>query len=195
MLDIDLQTWLEDLASRPLPGGVAAAAMAAAMGAALIVKAGRVTLRRQAMAEGDQAPILDVVELADGIRVALPRLAGEDARAYRAYLASGGTTATNGRVADVAAWAAATETPLRIAETCQRLLGRLPVLGGSCWPGVCADFEIARWLLEAGLRAGLLAAETNLPAGGESARAQEFQSRLADLKRLAPVQPGEEVGP
>ena len=55
------------------------------MGAALIVKAGRVTLRRQALDSADQSFLRETVDWPNALRLEFLRLANEDARAYRAF--------------------------------------------------------------------------------------------------------------
>ena len=57
----DLNVWLDGMAGAALPGGVAAGALAGAMGAALIAKAGRVSMRHST----PEAAVADMVAIAE----------------------------------------------------------------------------------------------------------------------------------
>jgi formiminotetrahydrofolate cyclodeaminase len=144
----DLDVWLNDMAGAALPGGVAAGALAGAMGAALIAKAGRVSLRHGT----PQAAVADMVALADEGRRELAHLVQADVDAYRKVL----------QQRSVATWLAATGVPLQVAEISHRMLGQLDHLCQGCWPGVAVDLEIGIDLLKAARAAGLRAARENL---------------------------------
>lgn len=180
--------WLHNLNTKPLPGGVSAAAMASAMGAALIAKALRASLKRQELGIDEQAAMLTTLELANQQQQALVNLAEADEEAYRAVLK---TRVSKARARDEAdpseseVWRTATETPICVAEACRLLLGHLPALQELCWPVVKPDLDIARWLLEAGLRAGILAAESNLRACACDPDLAPLQSRIDALKPFA----------
>ena len=169
----DLEGWLHNLSARPLPGSVSAAAVAAAMGAALIAKAARVTLRRQAMTPADRAAMQAVLDLARDQQPILLRLADADERAYRTVLRA--------RAPSPAAWREATEVPIRLAEACRSLLRPLPGVLDPCWPAVRPDLEIGSWFLEVAVRAGRLAAEINLRAWGEDPAAGPLRARVDAL--------------
>jgi formiminotetrahydrofolate cyclodeaminase len=158
----DLEAWLDDLSAKPLPGGVAAAAVAAAMGSALMAKAARVTLRQQRRPNAGRTALEAVLDLAQARRAELLELATADEQAYRAVLEPSGA-------ADEA-WRAATEVPIRVAEACHSLLDQMPAILGLCWPPVRTDLEIGGWLLEIGARAGVAAAESNVRSWGDRVR-------------------------
>ncbi|HNT06435.1 MAG TPA: cyclodeaminase/cyclohydrolase family protein [Anaerolineae bacterium] len=177
----DLYSWVESMANEPLPGGVAAGALAAAMGAALVAKAARVTLRRQQMSDPDRARVTAVLARSQTQRTELIALAAADEQAYQAVLN------TRQLAVDDAgrrqAWLAATEVPLRLAEACQVILGDAAEICAFCWPVVCSDFEIGRWLLEAAQQTGVLAAESNLAMRAHEPEGQALQARLQNLCR------------
>jgi hypothetical protein len=106
----DFDVWLHNLATKPLPGGVSAAALAAAMGAALVAKAVRISLRRQDVGEKDRTDLHAVLDLARYQQVLLS-LAEADERAYRAVLAS--QAHKHGHPARDDAWYEATSVPVR----------------------------------------------------------------------------------
>jgi len=175
----DLETWLNEMSARPLPGGVAAAAVAAAMGVALIAKALRVTLNRQQPAASDRAVLVETLNLTQAQHVALFHQADTDVEAYRAVLDTRSLAASD--PARRRAWRSATEVPIAVAEACRLVLDRLPGVVPHCWSGVCVDFEIGSQLLQAGMRAGVLAAEANLSLGGAAVDGGLFRVRLEAL--------------
>lgn len=176
----DFSSWLNDLSGKPLPGAVAAAAVSAAMGAALIAKATRITLQRQKMDSATGGALQALWELADHQQAMLIDLADADERAYRAVLDA--KSLPESEPARVAAWLQATETPVRLAETCHALLESAYPLLNICWPAVCPDPEIGVWLLETGLRAGLAAAEDNVRCCTDTPQTRALQGRIDALK-------------
>ena len=168
--------WLEDLANRALPGGMAAAAIAAAMGAALVTKVAGVALHRQPLSPAEQQRLEDLVDLVQESMDQFQQLAGEDERAYRQVLQTRVLPIDNAERR--LAWHEATEVPLRVAELCHDLLPRLDLLADRCWPAVVTDLRIGRRLLAAGLESGLDAAEENLRTWAEDDDAQGFRARI-----------------
>lgn len=176
----NLETWINDMSTRPLPGGVAAAAVAAAMGAALIAKALRISLDRESYGAGERETLAAVLDLGREQQAALLRLAADDVQAYRAVIATRSLPAAD--PARVQAWRTATEVPMALAEACHRLLERLAAVVCQCWPGVCIDYQIGGELLRAGARAGLLAAEDNLDNWDTSPRTGPLRARVNALR-------------
>jgi methenyltetrahydrofolate cyclohydrolase len=177
----EFDVWLKDMSTKPVPGGVAAAAVAAAMGAALIAKAVRVTLRRQAGAEAERTGLHAALDLAHKQAATLLDLASADEQAYRAVLDLRQQIPASSQGHQT--WQAATEVPIRVAEACRLLLARLPWLAGICWPAVYPDLKTGGWLLEAGMRAGLISAECNLRACGDTTQARSLHARIDGLKK------------
>ncbi len=176
----DFEGWLARVADQPLPGGVAAAARAAAMGSALIVKVARLTLARQFLSDSERDRLKVTLGLARTCQTELVGLAGADEGAYRAVLDTQGLPA--GAPARRQAWQMATEVPVQVAETCAVLLDRLPDLSSVCWPAVHIDLQIGGWLLETGLRGGLQAAASNLGTWGDGTAAQALRDRIMALQ-------------
>ncbi|MCL7455167.1 MAG: cyclodeaminase/cyclohydrolase family protein [Anaerolineae bacterium] len=172
--------WLEDLADRALPGGVAAAAVAAAIGAALVMKVAQTTLRRRSLPAPDRRQMQDLVDLVPESRQELLHLAEADEQAYRRVLQTRNLSA--GVAERRQAWRGATEVPLRVAEACQALLLRMDRLSDTCWPAVVTDLRVGRRLLAAGLESGLEAAEENLRAWGVDPDALPLRARLDRLR-------------
>jgi formiminotetrahydrofolate cyclodeaminase len=176
----EFSIWLKDLSTKPLPGAVAAAALAAALGAGLVAKAARVTLHRGAVNGATRTLLQEVIELADQQQDALVRLAEADVRAYHAVLEAKSGSAPPPVQRE--AWLQATEMPILIAEACQSLVEHASLWLDDCWPAMCADLNIGLWLLETGIRAGLEAAESNIGFSGEPAAAESLQLRIDALK-------------
>lgn len=166
---------MQDVAAQPMPGGVAAAAMAAAIGAALITKSTRVTLQRRTMVSSEQAELQALLDQAQAQQISLVRLAGEDEHAYRGVLDTQAPSAETSARRD--ARQKAIEVPIRIAEACRSLLSSLSCLTHICWPAVKHELQTGTWLLEVGLRASVLAAETNLRAWGDDRELLYLQAR------------------
>lgn len=82
----DLEAWLDEMVDAPLPGGLAAAAVAAALGAALVAKVGRIVLARPGLPAGVRAAVEPLAALAQAERRGLLALAAADVEAYRAVL-------------------------------------------------------------------------------------------------------------
>lgn len=176
----DLETWLQDMVARPVPGGVAAAAVAAAMGAALLAKVTRISMERQSLTSDDRANLEAALGLAQAQRVELMRLAGADEAAYQTVLDT--RLLAPQALARRQAWRAAAESPVRIAEACRTLLDSLSGVSDLCWQDVRADLYACGGLLEASVRICVLAAESNLRAGEVGSEARPLQARIDALR-------------
>jgi formiminotetrahydrofolate cyclodeaminase len=172
----DLETWLQEMVARPVPGGVSAAAVAGAMGAALLAKAARTTMERRSLARVDGENLEAAFGLAQVQSVELLRLASADEAAYRMVLDT--QSLASQALARRQAWRAAAESPLRIAEVCRALLDSLSGILDLCWQDVRADLHAGGWLLEASVSICLLAAESNLRAGEVASGAGPLQDRI-----------------
>ena len=128
------------------------------MGAALVVKSLRITMERADLGGKDLAQVQAVLDLAREWVPVLMHLADADERAYEKVLAR---QAGGDAPALSAARREATEVPVQLAETCQKLLTRMSGTRDLCMPLVRADYDTGGWLLEAGLRTGTLIAGVN----------------------------------
>ena len=172
--------WFTRLATEPLPGGVAAAALAAAMGAALVAKVSRLSLKRGEIADSDRDLWRVALIVSQKLQAHLRTLAKGDEVAYCAVLKTKALP-VQARTRKQA-WQLATDIPIQVAETCHQLLHEIPGLLSVCQLGLRVDLQIGCWLLANGLEAGLLAAEANLQAWGDAAEAQPFRARMEALQ-------------
>jgi formiminotetrahydrofolate cyclodeaminase len=179
-MERNFESWFDRLATKSLPGGVAAAAVAASMGSALVVKVCQLTLAQSALSDQVRGMVESVRALAEQQGVVMMDLAGEDERAYQAVLDSRRLPASSLKRRQ--SWQKATEIPLQLAEGCWDLLERLPALFGVCLPAATVDLKVGCWLLEVGLRAGLEAVESNLDRWPDEAEAISFRSRARSLR-------------
>jgi formiminotetrahydrofolate cyclodeaminase len=168
ILDLTVRDLLEALgSSEPTPGGGAAAALAGALGAALVQMTANLTLGRPRWAEvQDQARAVE--ERAAGLRARLEQLADADAQAYGSVNAAYRLPRdTDGRRASRTAaiqqaLAGAAAVPLDVAQTCAALLSvceaAAPVLNSA----VISDVMVGALLGRAGLEAAAVNVEVNL---------------------------------
>lgn len=163
-----IQGFLDDLAAgTPTPGGGAAAALAGAMGAALVSMVANLTLGRPKFAEVEPTMRQVVIE-SERIRGRLTELADEDARAYaqvaaayRQPRASAGERAA--RVAAIQqALAGAIQPPLEAMELCRSLFALCLQVAAHGNPNVVSDAGVAAELAAAGTRGSILNIQVNL---------------------------------
>ena len=119
-----LDGWIDELAGgSPVPGGGSAAALAGALGAALVAMVARLTIGRKAYADA-QARATEILAEADRLRGELRRLVDEDAVAYtavsRAYKISKDDPMRSRAVDDALVGAA--RTPAEVAKRAARVL-------------------------------------------------------------------------
>lgn len=188
LTDLPVHAFLERLGSSdPVPGGGSAAALAAAMGAALVAMVAELTIGRPAYA-GHEDVVRKLRFDALDHRIELLALAQQDADAYdlvvrarRMPKESEAEAAARG-TALAAAMAQAARIPLRVAVVAAEVLDlaeRIAPIGNR---NAVSDAGVAAQLAAAGLRGALLNVRINLPylAEDEPLRA----SAPAEIARL-----------
>jgi formiminotetrahydrofolate cyclodeaminase len=188
LTDLSVHAFLERLGSSdPVPGGGSAAALAAAMGAALVAMVAELTIGRPAYAEHEETIRkirFDAIER----RTELLDLAQQDADAYdvvvRARHLPKETDEEKAARAEAlqAAMLEAARIPLRAAVVASEVLDlaeRIAPIGNR---NAASDAGVAAQLAAAGLRGALLNVRINLPylADGEPMRA----TAPAEISRL-----------
>ena len=194
LTDLTVRRLVERLAtSDPVPGGGSAAALAGAMGAALVRMVVELTVGRPA-AEGHAEELTDIGVAASGWQSELLNLAELDASAYDAVvrarrLPRDSDLHKQARETQVAAAVReATRAPLATARVANEVLGlaeRLAPIGNR---NAISDVGVASLLAVAAIRGAAMNVEINLPSLPEDdplrpeARAA-LGSQLADLDR------------
>ena len=176
------------LASRePIPGGGSAAAMAGAIGAALVAMVAELTIGRPDAAAHEPA-LRELRDDAVAHRDLLQRLAEQDAAAYEAVVTArrlpretdderAARSAQLGR-----AMVAAAEVPLRTAEVAAEVLDlahRIAPIGN---PNAVSDAGVGAQLASASVRGAILNVRINLPYLPADAPLRE--TAAADVERL-----------
>ncbi|WP_020574333.1 cyclodeaminase/cyclohydrolase family protein [Actinopolymorpha alba] len=168
MYDETLGTWLDQLgSSAPAPGGGAAAAMNAAIGAALISMVANLTIGKAAYAAHEEHAT-NVRTNADALRERALQLAANDAEAFDALMATFRLPRTTDaekatRTAAIQeATEAAARVPLRIAETAAEVIRLAQTLPGRSNPNVLSDVAVAAASAAAALESAALNVEINL---------------------------------
>lgn len=192
LTDLPVHEFLERLGSSdPVPGGGSAAALAAAMGAALVAMVAELTIGRPAYAEHEETIRkirFDAIER----RVELLELAQQDADAYdvvvRArHLPKDSEEQKAARSSALeASMLEAARIPLRAAVVASEVLdlaGRIAPIGNK---NAASDAGVAAQLAAVGLRGALLNVRINLPylAAEEPMRASA-PAEIARLEALA----------
>jgi formiminotetrahydrofolate cyclodeaminase len=190
--DLPVQAFLERLGSSdPVPGGGSAAALAAAMGAALVAMVAELTIGRPAYAE-HEATLRHLRFDALDRRAELMSLAHEDATAYDAvvrarHLPKDTEAERETRTGALQeAMREAARIPLRAAVVASEVLdlaARIAPIGNR---NAASDAGVAAQLGAAGLRGALLNVRINLPylADDEPLR-QTAPAEIARLEGLA----------
>ncbi|MDL1897024.1 cyclodeaminase/cyclohydrolase family protein [Anaerolineae bacterium CFX7] len=163
-----LEQFHDELASAsPAPGGGSAAAMAGALGAALVAMVARLTIGRKNYQEVN-AEFENLLPRADALRAELLQLMVHDADAYRrvmdAYQLPKDTDAAKTARADAiqSALQHAANVPLRVAQACAEILEMAQRAAARGNKNAASDAGAGALMAEAGLRAALLNVEINL---------------------------------
>ena len=169
LTDLPVHALLERLgSSHPVPGGGSAAALAAAMGAALVAMVAELTIGRPAYAE-HEATITKLRTGATERQAELLALAQQDADAYdvvvqaRRLPKESEVEVAARSAALAAAMREAARIPLRVAVVAAEVLGlaeRIAPIGNR---NAVSDAGVAAQLAAAGLRGAVLNVRINLP--------------------------------
>jgi len=193
--EMTLAGFAEDLASdKPAPGGGAAAAVAAALGACLTAMVVRLSLDRPKYAQ-HTALHEEALSLSDAARMAFLELADADAAAYRAYRAA--RSLPHETEAEEAARAAVTrdaargaaQVPLDVVKACHAQVDLVERVTGRTNLYVASDLEVAALLLDSAARSAAANVRVNLGSIGDDGFANavtaELDQRLQQIQSTA----------
>ncbi len=188
---MELETFLQKLTNQAVPGGAAAAAHAAAMGAALLSKVARVALQRPNLGDPTADRFQTLWATAREQQEILIDLAEKDTQAYQGLLDLGRSPADDDLLNR--AWGKVIDIPLHLAEACRLLLDASDQVDQICPPHLLPDIWIAQSLLTAGERAGVWCVQANLRAAPSTVDGEPFRSRLQALGNGTPCPPGSDM--
>lgn len=189
--DLSVSQFLEALASKePVPGGGSGAALAGALGAALVSMVCNLTIGKKGYEAVDEEMRGLLVE-SEAIRAELPQLLEADTQAYSQVMAAYRLPrSTDEEKAQREALMQlrlkeAAEVPYRIAERCGRVVQlALPAARmGNKW--AVSDAGVGALLGEAALRSALLNVDINLASIRDAAYVSEMRGRTAALVESA----------
>jgi glutamate formiminotransferase/formiminotetrahydrofolate cyclodeaminase len=171
-----LDAWLDQLAgASPTPGGGSAAALAGALGAALVAMVARLTIGRKAYA-ADEARAQEILAEAEQLRQDLRQLVDEDAKAYegvsRAYKIPK-TDPGRARAIDDALIAAC-RTPAAVAQRAARLLvlaSEIATIGNK---NAVSDANVGGLLAQAAIKGAAENIKVNVAAMSDRERADKL---------------------
>jgi methenyltetrahydrofolate cyclohydrolase len=168
LTDMSVNLFLDDLASsKPAPGGGSVAALAGALGAALISMVGNLTIGKKKYADV-QDEIIALVAQSEKLRKDLANLLEDDVRVYTELnntMKMPRDTEEQKTIRDKAmdkALKAATNVPLKIAETCVSVMGLCRTAMDKGNSNAVSDVGVGILLAEAGLRSAALNVLINL---------------------------------
>ena len=193
--ELTLGGFAEALASEaPVPGGGAAAAVSAALGASLTAMVVRLSLDRPKYA--DHAALHgEALERSDAARLHFLALADADARAYAAYRTA--RSLPHGSDEETAAREAATreaargacQVPLDVVKACHAQVELVERVVGRTNLYVASDLDVAALLLDSAARAAAANVRVNLGSIGDegfaSAVSVELDQRLQQIQSTA----------
>ncbi len=187
VVETSIGDYLAGLASTAsVPGGGSAAAVAAAMGAALMSMVGKLSARKAKRSEDGEALQAMVPEF-DRACELLGRLSQDDIDAYRlvttARKAARPESGHQGELA--AAMERATLVPLETARAAGQALDGATRLKRLVWEMVASDFETGYLLLQTGFKGALANAAINLPELSGDARSR-LERQYQELVRRHP---------
>ena len=171
--------YLEALASTAaVPGGGSAAALAAAMGAALLSMVAKLSARK-AKSEDARHSLTGVVPELDQLAATLADLSQQDIDAYRAVIDARKSGGDADRLAQ--AYEHAAEVPLRTAMAASRGISLGIEISKHAWEMIASDLAVGSELLETGLAGALGNVAINLPELSPQAVAR-IEPRYRELR-------------
>ncbi|MFD3471884.1 cyclodeaminase/cyclohydrolase family protein [Streptomyces sp. NPDC058682] len=184
MQDQSVGGWLDDLASKSsTPGGGAAAAMNAAVGAALISMVCNLTIGRPKYAEFEAALVASLSK-AENLRGKALLLAADDAAAFGRVIAAYQLPKASDEekqartMAIQEALVKAADVPLRTAELAAEVIGLARTILPGANVNVVSDVAVAASSARAALDAAVVNVEVNLAGLKDEAHRTAVQRRL-----------------
>jgi formiminotetrahydrofolate cyclodeaminase len=156
----------------PVPGGGSAAALAGAVGAALLIMVAGLKRRTD---DTWARPLADAAGRLQPLREELTALVDRDADAYASVMSAlrlpkaDDAQAAARRLALDSAMRSATEAPLETMRRCRRALGEALIVAERCVPSAASDVGVAIELLRAAVHGAEMNVDTNLASIDDAA--------------------------
>ncbi len=186
-----LTDYLDELASAsPAPGGGSVAALAGALGAALVAMVSRLTIGRKNY-QAVSAEFEAILPRAEELRRQLVSLMEQDSAAYsqvmRAYDLPKTNQAEQAERAEAiqAALKHASEIPFQVATACAEVLAQSEIAAARGNRNAASDGGAGTLMAEAGLRTALLNVEINLSLIRDETYVAAMRARIEPLKQVA----------
>lgn len=185
--DLTVNQFLDALASKePVPGGGSGAALAGALGAALVSMVANLTIGKKSYEVVEQ-DMKDLLAQTEAIRTELPKLLEADTQAYSQVMAAyrmPRSTEEEKQAREAAMQErlkGAAEVPLQIAERCAQVVAlALPAAEkGNKW--AVSDAGVGALLCEAAMRSALLNVDINLASIQDADYVADMRKRAAEL--------------
>ncbi|MFA5260606.1 MAG: cyclodeaminase/cyclohydrolase family protein [Candidatus Omnitrophota bacterium] len=152
-----LKSYLDQLSAHsPVPGGGSAAALAAALGTALISMAAQYALKRN-LPRAVEKSIQRVLKNSERIRSKLQTLVDKDAQAYLRVVVTRKASQSDRK----AALRQAGKVPLEVARLCYEALDLIPPLVEKGSPFLLSDLGVAGEFLFAAFKAAMINVRVN----------------------------------
>jgi formiminotetrahydrofolate cyclodeaminase len=191
MVDGTMRSFLDDLASdTPAPGGGSVAALAGALGAALVAMVGRLTIGRKKYASVE-AEMRETVDRAEALRQRLAGLIDVDSEAYNRVSAAYGLPkdtpeqkATRTQAIQIGLRAAA-EIPLQVALACVEVLALAGPAAEEGNVNAASDAKVAALMAAAGFEGAAANVAINLASITDSKYREDTEKVLEELRAKA----------
>ncbi len=167
------------------PGGGAAAAMAGAMGCALILMSIGTTLKRKSTPQAHKDSLQTAQQKFFSLHASLKKLIEQDAQAYEAYMAARRLPqqdSTREQAMQDALWFAAC-VPVDIATTSAHALQAVHTLEPFIAPIILSDIFCAKHLLKSAIACSLENIRTNLQGITDTTRVENLQNQIHTFER------------
>jgi methenyltetrahydrofolate cyclohydrolase len=193
LTDKSVNTFLDELASSaPAPGGGSVAALAGALGAALISMVSNLTIGKEKYA-GVQGEITALLKQSEGLRKKLADLLEEDVAAYTTLSQTMKMPRDTEELKNARAKAmdkalkVAIDVPMRVAQACVSVMELCRPAAEKGNFNAVSDAGVAILLAEAGLRSAALNVLINLGWMKDTQYVSETKKKLDDLLKGKPA--------